>query len=300
MSKSKQISILVDEVYLVEIDSWARLAGRSRNWAVGMIFSNWVGSSPGWKEEMLGIPQKKIAEVSVGGGGPPDLSRLGKAQEMDKSEGIKEFRPELVRVRETGRLLRPLKMPEWSPEFLKKIAEEEPGGLMACSPEILAAMLEGAKTDHAAALTLHQAGVKLDHEILVRWGLAGNYKPKTKETMDGAEGTEKKGKAGGVVRGDSEAVTKGDDGPEVAAVAIGKPGVDMDGLRDICAGKVSLEPAPAANRNYHGEWVNSMVPDPDEVDLCGFKSYNEIDGENYICGKEKHGPKVKHGDWIKI
>lgn len=60
-------------------------------------------------------------------------------------------------------------------------------------------------------------------------------------------------------------------------------------IRDICAG------------NIH---ANHFAHDPDaeqvEVDLCGFKSYNEIDGENYICGLEKHGPKVKHGDWIKV
>lgn len=39
--------------------------------------------------------------------------------------------------------------------------------------------------------------------------------------------------------------------------------------------------------------------EPVEVDLCGFKTYSEIDGEHYVCGKEKHGWKVSHGSWIK-
>lgn len=35
-----------------------------------------------------------------------------------------------------------------------------------------------------------------------------------------------------------------------------------------------------------------------EVALCGFRSYNDQDGEHYLCGKpEGHG--IKHGDWVK-
>lgn len=73
----------------------------------------------------------------------------------------------------------------------------------------------------------------------------------------------------------------------------------MASLRHIAAGNIQ----PFA---FSGEIPEELRPRADgdysvhEVDLCGFKSYNEIDGENYICGLEKHGPKVKHGDWIKV
>jgi hypothetical protein len=33
--------------------------------------------------------------------------------------------------------------------------------------------------------------------------------------------------------------------------------------------------------------------------VCGFKAYNEIDGEDYTCGLPAHDWKVKHGNWIK-
>jgi len=46
--------------------------------------------------------------------------------------------------------------------------------------------------------------------------------------------------------------------------------------------------------------VEGFVDEPREIDLCGEKFYNDVDGENYVCGKEKHGPKVKHGEWIKV
>lgn len=36
-----------------------------------------------------------------------------------------------------------------------------------------------------------------------------------------------------------------------------------------------------------------------DIDLCGFRAYNDTDGEWYLCGMEKHGPKVKHGKWVK-
>lgn len=64
--------------------------------------------------------------------------------------------------------------------------------------------------------------------------------------------------------------------------------IDLQTLKEICAGKI-----PQAK-----EKIN---PDPTEVDLCGFKSFNDVDGEWYMCCKEKHPyPKVKHGEWEKI
>ena len=37
-----------------------------------------------------------------------------------------------------------------------------------------------------------------------------------------------------------------------------------------------------------------------EIPICGFEAYNDQDGETYTCGLDAHGPKVKHGRWIKI
>lgn len=62
----------------------------------------------------------------------------------------------------------------------------------------------------------------------------------------------------------------------------------------------SLREIAAGNTSKLNNFAQDYDSEPVEVDLCGFKSYNEIDGENYICGLEKHGPKVKHGEWIKI
>lgn len=82
-------------------------------------------------------------------------------------------------------------------------------------------------------------------------------------------------------------------------------GVGMQALRDICAGKIS----PNKFHNCGDEMCHRCGKckgcegcecEPIEVDLCGEKFYNEVDGENYICGLEKHGPKIHHGEWIKI
>lgn len=31
--------------------------------------------------------------------------------------------------------------------------------------------------------------------------------------------------------------------------------------------------------------------------VCGFRAYNDTNGEWYTCGLEKHSPKLKHGNW---
>jgi hypothetical protein len=69
--------------------------------------------------------------------------------------------------------------------------------------------------------------------------------------------------------------------------SFGKP--DIEALQRICAGDIPK-----------GGAVAELPEQGIEVDVCGYKSYNDIDGENYMCGLEKHGAKVKHGDWIKI
>lgn len=109
---------------------------------------------------------------------------------------------------------------------------------------------------------------------------------KIAEVRNGVEGRGAEGKIGGAAGGHAEAVAKGPDGAQGGQVGVGKPGVDMDALRAICAGSI-----PGGS---------SFSPNPVEIDLCGFKSYNETDGEFYVCGKEKHSEKIKHGDWIQV
>lgn len=33
-------------------------------------------------------------------------------------------------------------------------------------------------------------------------------------------------------------------------------------------------------------------------DVCGFRAFNDIDGETYTCGLPKHSAKAKHGSWV--
>lgn len=94
------------------------------------------------------------------------------------------------------------------------------------------------------------------------------------------------------------------DGPSIIADGMpvfisAKPNIDMAALRNICAGK-NLGGAQGINNRNQVDEDKEEVGGAHEVDLCGFPAHNDIDGEDYICGLEKHGPKVKHGDWIKI
>lgn len=146
------------------------------------------------------------------------------------------------------------------------------------NPETLAEIKNAAAVDFSLARKVHQKGIELDRDILVRWGL---------ESVDGVEGRAKTRKTAGVAGRSAKAVKAGNDVAKSSAVGDGaRVGVDIQVLRDICAGNIP---------------VAAVLPSgPIEVDLCGFESYNETDGENYVCGKEKHGPKVKHGEWIQI
>lgn len=207
-----------------------------------------------------------------------------------------------------------------SAQEMKKIAEEDGGGFSTISPETLDTIKDRAKIDVEMAKVLHEAGVELDREILVRWGLAENYKPITFENQRGVPGSEvvvnrnqirplvdrnksedevgggkdMEGSQSGESRasaGKNRRIAKGlpknDDGGKSIAMGVGKPKVDIEALRNICAGKTIQQ-------------VFANIQRRDEVDLCGFKSYNEIDGENYVCGKEVHDSKVKHGEWLKV
>jgi len=174
--------------------------------------------------------------------------------------------------------------------MLDRWAEKEGSDWINICRHALADADEIAGISQEAAVVFHSRGVPLSREILVRWGLAENYKPKMESvdgTRDYSEGRGKEDKDRGVDGGNPAALPESHDGGQSGAVATGKPKVNMEALRDICAGNIP-----------GGTLV--LSPDPHEVDLCGFKSYNEIDGEYYVCGKEVHGPKVKHGEWIKV
>lgn len=62
-----------------------------------------------------------------------------------------------------------VKFPQWSEERMRDLAETEPDGLMACSPELLTEFKEQAKTDMSMAAKLFFAGVELDPETVARW-----------------------------------------------------------------------------------------------------------------------------------
>ena len=62
---------------------------------------------------------------------------------------------------------------------------------------------------------------------------------------------------------------------------------DMQVPRDICAGTVAIESKP-------------FEPEEPAIRVCGFRAYNEVDGDTYTCGLPQHNPKRPHGNWIKV
>ena len=52
-----------------------------------------------------------------------------------------------------------MKFPEWSEERMREMADAEPGGLMACSPELLEELIVLAGEDPRIASTLRAAGI---------------------------------------------------------------------------------------------------------------------------------------------
>ena len=68
-----------------------------------------------------------------------------------------------------------MKFPQWSEERMREMAETEPGGLMACSPELLGELKVLAGTDPAIAATLRAAGIdpKNVEKVVVPWAGSG-------------------------------------------------------------------------------------------------------------------------------
>lgn len=221
------------------------------------------------------------------------------------------------------------KFPQWSEERMRRMAAEEDealsacGGLLAISPELYAEMnrnksievVNGEVSDVAGREDVGEGrrgggrgGRAAEESSNVAETFAvGNRESVVKENEHGL-GREEKGNrkarrsvgghagtgdpSGGQqaresvpdASGDTKPASRSENGPKRQ-----QPSVNMDLLRDICAGKI-----PASQEEAE------EIPEPHEVDLCGKNFFNDVDGENYICGKEKHGPKVKCGDWIKI
>jgi hypothetical protein len=153
---------------------------------------------------------------------------------------------------------------------------------------------------------LPRGGKAQDEIILKPRGIAdfSSYVREKKEILqasedkDGIDEGGAAGKGGRGVGGDSEANKEGSDVAQGNSVGGGKPQVNMQLLRNICAGNI---PAKLMEDSYDAESrLAEKSAEPIEIDLCGFKSFNDVDGENYICGKEKHGPKIQHGEWIKV
>lgn len=294
---------------------------RSRNWVIGMRLENSRTLPPLYSvdrdtgviselksgtmvpmerdELAVRVPSKKIAEGYVGGGttegvGDPCLPRSGKAQELVYDAAGTRIAQDGVGI--------------YSGHHSVTARD---GSTAFCDIRYckFCASTEGEWKQRSADIcgtcgAVHVADGIYNHNF-VRQSEAFRLHENKLEGVGGgekivAEGSANEaGTATGKDRRNSETVQEGNDGGKSPAVGVGKSKVNIQALRDICAGKLpDIETVIAKHEGIAEQTEYS--PDPHEVDLCGFESYNEIDGENYVCGKEKHGPKVKHGEWIQI
>lgn len=322
------VSVRLDENILKFVDAEAA----RRKWSRNAVIQTCVEYSlPDLEREPVGSISKKIADVSVAGGaqesgGTPDLPRGGKAQDMPWVGGNRDLDPfnsEDVsawkeRDRQAVEMLDKNSAGQDGMEYMYGFSTSEvPPGTEIVIPSGAAAVRldEGwvgtginraeiglkPRSQGLSRTVIGQVSSFSQEEQDVEFSeenpeFAAAQDKNKSEGLDGVEGRSgkelvedcfrEKGSATGKNRRPAAADQKDDHGGKGPSVGVGKPGVDMEALRDICAGKFPLD---AKTR------MESI-----EVDLCGFKSYNEIDGEWYVCGKEVHGPKVKHGDWIKV
>lgn len=172
-------------------------------------------------------------------------------------------------------------------EGISKLIAE---GAMIYPPGVVESLKERAKTDASIAKILHEAGIKLDREILIRWGLAPNYKPKnfdelydkmdperrarveervkkTLEEIDGQDSddaTREQAPGDGISidRKDSGSLQSGEHVPESSEVGTGKPEVDMDELRAICAGNF-VEPPKVPEEAFSA--LNELIAKQEKI-----------------------------------
>jgi hypothetical protein len=164
----------------------------------------------------------------------------GVVTEMTSDEAKRKF-PDYQKNR--GERVPP-KSPEWSEERMKELAEAEPGGLMAINPEFLPAIRKEAEVDGRTAARAHAAGVELDREILIRWGLVDNYKPRL-ENADGSQRKSTTGESRGNLGQTPATNPQNNVDPQHVDVPASKPKVDIAALKEICAGNLPKVPEEA-------------------------------------------------------
>lgn len=70
----------------------------------------------------------------------------------------------------------------------------------------------------------------------------------------------------------------------------------MPAVTGMAPHKDYVKPSEAAEP-FYGRGMVEMIA---EIPACGFKAYNDQDGEHYTCGLEKHSLKQKHGNWRRV
>jgi len=70
---------------------------------------------------------------------------------------------------------------------------------------------------------------------------------------------------------------------------------DIDRV-DIYRNLVGQEPVKIGSLSPSGSFLDTGTDER----VCGWETYNDVDGENYRCGLPAHGAKVKHGNWVRV
>lgn len=167
----------------------------------------------------------------------------------------------------------PFRMPPWSEERLRELGDAEPGGLMACSPELMAEFKEMAKTDPAVAATLERAGVKADDPANC---------PDCQEAKRHAY---------------SDATTPGFFYTECERhrKREGKTTVDPATRRQILDELAGAE----MQDGLYNNGADVTVPEP-EVEICGHREHIWETGEWVMCTLPKDHRKGRHGKPVKV
>lgn len=166
----------------------------------------------------------------------------------------------------------PFRMPPWSEERLRELADVEPGGLMACSPELLAEFEEMAKTDPAVATTLERAGVNV--------GSGG-----------GMEDAAAASKRQGVAAPDTRPSAAAPDGAPAGSSPAPSPSDRRKILDDLAWGEMQ--------DGLYNNGADAAVPEP-EVEICGHREHIWETGEWVMCTLPKNHRKGRHGNPVKV
>lgn len=166
----------------------------------------------------------------------------------------------------------PFRMPEWSEERLKELADAEPSGLMACSPELLAEFKEIAKTDPAVAAVLERAGVQV--------GSGGGM-------VDAAAASKRQG----VAAPDTRPSAASPDGEPAGSNPAPSPSDRQKILDDLAWGEMQ--------DGLYNNGANVGEPGP-EVEICGHREHIWETGEWVMCTLPKNHRKGRHGNPVKV